>query len=330
MTSSVVLTGKSSYLESNFFPPFEIPKNTKCGFISLNTVNSVPNISNNNNKFTFNNKLYEIPVGCYELEDIFDWMIKNTSKYSSTSKKIPPDFTMLEKIYDDRTAPRYLLFDKGGDKVPEKIEIDYSYLIPEDNVDLNNVIDTNIPIYNHDMLLTFEQKTHTAKEIGDKAHKLFIQHLDYKGELKREKQMSISLNKNTGHVEIYSQYPIIFKGEDNLNSVLGFKNESVIEAKTIAYSFYPVQINAINNFNIHCNIISGSYLNDESSQIIHSFNSKVDPGYKMDEVPTTVIYYPVTVEKISTLIIRITDQNNNLVDFRGEEVTVRIHLKQLE
>jgi len=54
----------------------------------------------------------------------------------------------------------------------------------------------------------------------------------------------------------------------------------------------------------------------------------VPPGYRIIQTPN-VIYLPVKVKRIETLKLRIIDQNNDLVDFRGEEIVVRLHLKSV-
>ena len=61
--------------------------------------------------------------------------------------------------------------------------------------------------------------------------------------------------------------------------------------------------------------------------MIHEFFPAVPLGYKFIKVPSQVIYLPVTVKSIDKLQSRIVDQDGDLVNFRGEFVTIRLRIK---
>lgn len=84
----------------------------------------------------------------------------------------------------------------------------------------------------------------------------------------------------------------------------------------------------MNAIRVECNLTSGAYINNRLIHTIHEFFPTVSPGYKIVEVPKNVIYLPVTVEEIHMLNIRIVDQDGHLVNFRGETITIRIHIKK--
>ncbi len=75
--------------------------------------------------------------------------------------------------------------------------------------------------------------------------------------------------------------------------------------------------------------MGGSYLNGQKVHTIHQFFPRVNPGFKIIEVPAKIIYLPISVQSIDFLELRIIDQDNNLIDFQGEEITVRIHVKTI-
>lgn len=80
---------------------------------------------------------------------------------------------------------------------------------------------------------------------------------------------------------------------------------------------------------IQCNLIQNSFNNSNAVHIIHMFYPNVPPGYKIVENPTNVIYLPINTKFISEIVLKITDQDENLVNFKGELITIRLHLKKL-
>ena len=78
---------------------------------------------------------------------------------------------------------------------------------------------------------------------------------------------------------------------------------------------------------MECDITTGAYVNDKKVRTIHEFFPAVPPGYKIIEIPSKVIYQPVSVSSIHHIQLRIVDENENLIDFQGETITVRLHRK---
>ena len=113
-----------------------------------------------------------------------------------------------------------------------------------------------------------------------------------------------------------------------MGRLLGFTSR-ILEASSQHSSDLPVKILKVNALKVECNITSGAYINNQKVHTIHEFFPRVPPGYKIIEVPSHVIYLPVNVTSIDHLQIRIVDQDGNLVNFRGEEITIRLHIKSL-
>lgn len=153
---------------------------------------------------------------------------------------------------------------------------------------------------------------------------------------KREIRISIEKNEKTLKCEIRcTQYCVIdFEAENSIGSLLGFNRRKIIvNADTYRYnepiiSDNVVDIHKVNVLRIECSIATGSYLNDKSSHSIHEFYPEVAPGYKIVEVPRHLIYLPVVGRTISELNIKVLNQDDELIDFRGERVTIRIHIKK--
>lgn len=135
-------------------------------------------------------------------------------------------------------------------------------------------------------------------------------------------------NNNTLKSVIKSTIDIIFK-EGTIGDILGFNNKIIKGDGYPNESDRPAEIIKVNSLCIDCSIAEGSYLNGQPVHIIHQFFPNVPPGYKIIESPQNIIYFPVTTQIIDKITIKLFDQNLNLVDFRKETVTVRLHVKEL-
>jgi hypothetical protein len=124
------------------------------------------------------------------------------------------------------------------------------------------------------------------------------------------------------------KYKVDFGVPNSIGSVLGF--ETVIGH---GYNVSPkiVDIIQVNSILVNIDIIMGSYVNGSSSPAIYSFYPNVAPGYKIVERPNpSLIYYPISRQDISRMRVWLTDQKGNLVDFRGETITIRIHIREVK
>ena len=139
----------------------------------------------------------------------------------------------------------------------------------------------------------------------------------------------LSANNNTLKSEIVSSVDIHFK-EGTIGKILGFKNQTIKGDSIVKISDYPAEIIKVNSLCVDCSIAEGSYLNGIPVHIIHQFFPNVSPGFKIIETPQNIIYFPVTVKVIDKINIKIIDQNGDLVNFRNETVSLRLHVKKLE
>lgn len=143
-----------------------------------------------------------------------------------------------------------------------------------------------------------------------------------------ESIITIKPNNNTLRSEVTCERPIDFRPEGSIGRLLGFTPQILSPSETHR-SDSPVAILKINALRVECNLTSGSYINSQKVHTIHEFFPLVPPGYKIVEVPSHVIYLPITTNIISYVQLRIVDQNGQLIDFQGETITIRLHLKTL-
>jgi len=136
-------------------------------------------------------------------------------------------------------------------------------------------------------------------------------------------------NYNTLQSEIFSATDeIYFNKEKSIGSLLGFTS-NILSPNILHTSDKAIDITKINTICVQCNIINGTYINNETTHTLHQFALVVSPGYKITEVPQNVIYLPVNTKEIHSITLKICDQDGNLINFRGERITIRLHLKPI-
>ena len=79
---------------------------------------------------------------------------------------------------------------------------------------------------------------------------------------------------------------------------------------------------------VECNNISGSYYTSYPSHTLFEFSPTVDPGYSINIEPRNLIFLPVNRKRIDKITLTLLDQDLRPVNFRGEEVIVRLELRR--
>jgi hypothetical protein len=124
-------------------------------------------------------------------------------------------------------------------------------------------------------------------------------------------------------------YKIDFNIENSIGPMLGFTK--VIIGHGYNESSNIVNIMQVNSILVNIDIIMGSYVNGSQSPTLYSFYPNVSPGYKIVERPNpSLIYYPLSRYDISRMRVWLTDQNGDLIDLRGETITIRIHVREIK
>ena len=88
-----------------------------------------------------------------------------------------------------------------------------------------------------------------------------------------------------------------------------------------------VQILNVNAILVYCDIITGTRLNGIEEPIIFTTFPSIPPGYKLIVKSNPIIYLPLTTRIISSLTVWLTGQDKQLLDLRGEELTVTFHIR---
>lgn len=139
--------------------------------------------------------------------------------------------------------------------------------------------------------------------------------------------LQLSSNNNTLRTSIFCTKDIHFEKEGTLGKLLGFEKQ-ILKANKLHDSQLPVNILSTTVVRIECDIVSGSYINGKPAHIIHEFAPNIPPGYRIIEIPKNVIYFPINQKNITCITIRLLDINNNLINFRGEDIQLYLHLRK--
>ena len=140
---------------------------------------------------------------------------------------------------------------------------------------------------------------------------------------------SLKPNNNTLKCELASKFRINFTKQDSLGKLLGF-TERILNPNEEHQSDAPVNIIKVITVRIECNIITGSFYDNKRSHTLYEFAPLSDPGYSLNIEPNNLIYLPVVNSRsISNITLKILDQDGELVNFRGENIIIRLQLKKV-
>lgn len=147
--------------------------------------------------------------------------------------------------------------------------------------------------------------------------------------LEEKVEFELCGNESTMKCEIRSSLPVDLTDENSLAPILGFQKK-VLPAFVKHVSELPVNIMTVNDISIVCEFpsIYGTYRNGDISQEIYAFSPDTRPGGKFIQKPKNIMYFPVNNYFIPKISLNVVDQKGESIDFRGEEITIRVHLRQ--
>jgi hypothetical protein len=130
-------------------------------------------------------------------------------------------------------------------------------------------------------------------------------------------------------ITLTNNYQVDFRPATSVASILGFGNVLLTGNNTVNGSTALVDILPSQSINVNCSIATGFYFNGTVSNIIYSFNNSTPRGYMIDERPVPTVPCICNTKTISSITISFTDENNNPINFNGEQFCVRLVIQQI-
>ena len=120
-----------------------------------------------------------------------------------------------------------------------------------------------------------------------------------------------------------------FVFNDFIGTLLGF-NETILWEE-YSLSPNPVDILSFDNIFIETDLAQGMIFKGKRTGTIHNFTMDVDPGYKYDEKFRGGVSWYMLESKdfISSVNLKLKNQNGQLVSFNGQSVTFRLSIKEV-
>lgn len=143
----------------------------------------------------------------------------------------------------------------------------------------------------------------------------------------KDSVISLKPNNSTLQCELTSKFQIDFTKTDSIGRMLGF-SEKILNANVQHESDMSVRIIKVVTIRVECNITTAAFYDARLSHTLYEFAPSVEPGYSINIEPRNIIYLPINTTRIDQITLTLLDQDGDLVNFRGEEIVVRLELKR--
>lgn len=145
-----------------------------------------------------------------------------------------------------------------------------------------------------------------------------------------EAKFTATINPFTRKVKVLCKLKKIdFSSPRSIGQLLGFSPQ-IIERNESVFSDEIVNIYPVNSIRIKCNLIESNYENEKSKgNIVYSFPLNTIPGAKIVQIPSQLRHYPLNTFIIKDVFVEIVDQENRIIDFGGEIITLELYINSV-
>lgn len=142
-------------------------------------------------------------------------------------------------------------------------------------------------------------------------------------------RLSIEPNNNTLKCSMYCTEIIHLDIKNSVAPLLGFP-KAKYEANKWHEAVSSANILPSSVIRIECDIVHGSYTNGSPSHIIYEFVSNVPPSHRFIEIPNNILYFPITLNTISSITVKVVDIEGKNINFQGEDIQMCLHIRKLK
>ena len=138
--------------------------------------------------------------------------------------------------------------------------------------------------------------------------------------------LSANFNTSKTSLRIQGDYKVDFDIDDGLRDLLGYDGQTLTAGRHSGDR--QINITNIHTVLIKCSLVSSSYLNGSTSDVIYNFSPNLPPGSLLSIQPNQLLYIPISrTEQISSITMMVTNQDDEEIDFNEERTTFFIVIK---
>ena len=148
------------------------------------------------------------------------------------------------------------------------------------------------------------------------------------GQLPTGEILQLLGNNSTKQVGVYSTFHIDFSAPKSPHKILGFP-QIFLRSHRWYISSEPVGLRHLHTIRIHCNIVAGAFDIGGPHHVLYEFAPKAPPGHQLIEEPQNIVYLPIiSHNRVSEIIVTITDEKDRPLDFGGQEIHLKLDLRR--
>ena len=139
----------------------------------------------------------------------------------------------------------------------------------------------------------------------------------------------------TGRVlmKLKNDYKVDLNHEKSFRNLLGFEPKIYAEKSNLSENYACINAGRL-LINVKCDCINSGYVNNgnllEIRNILFSIPTyTVQPGYKILETPNKPEYLRINKSQLSEINLRVVDENDLPYDFKGDDIVIKLHIKQV-
>lgn len=113
----------------------------------------------------------------------------------------------------------------------------------------------------------------------------------------------------------------------DFGKLLGFTKTQYTGSKAYK-SESKIDITPIKEILVHCDVVNGSYYNNDKAQIIYRFNPCTGSNGVIEFHVDNPLYLPVIGERIDSIKMKLTDQLGRRIIFNDQDVSYMLHIRK--